>query len=91
MMGSLTQPKAKTANADENSPQSLSEQDYYGLTTAKNYAPQPDNDVKDLTKKLDDYGDPEADTSIMEHFETSRKLSISQKLFKLRNLCKCHL
>lgn len=44
-----------------------------------------------MTKKLNDFEDPEADASMLEHFETSRKLSISQKLFKLRNLCKCHL
>ena len=58
-------------------------------------AKKPEKDIdasKDtLTKKLKNYEDPDADTSLMEHFETSRKLSISQKLFKLRNLCKCHL
>ena len=34
---------------------------------------------------------PVVDMTINSHVANSRKLSISQKLFKLRHLCKCHL
>ena len=44
------------------------------------------NDVQEPPEHYDN-SDPDA----MAQFEASKKLSISQKLFKLRYLCKCHL
>lgn len=50
-----------------------------------------------MRRALKDYEDPENEDahglnkSVLSHLENSKKLSVSQKLFKLRYLCKCHL